>query len=484
MFDRRTLAVIYLLAVCHSWLAIGFAAGQQPEAKTQRPHVILVMADDMGWAQTGYRNHPLLKTPHLDAMATAGLRFERFYAGAPNCSPTRATVLTGRTNDRTGVENHGFGMQPHELTLATALAEAGYATGHFGKWHLNGLRGPGVPIFADDPLNPGKFGFQSWLSATNFFDRDPLLSRQGGFEAFEGDSSEIIVDEALQFLRQHAADQPCLAVVWYGSPHSPWAATAEDREAFPESMTPQSKHHYGELVAMDRSIGTLRAGLREMGIAENTLLWFCSDNGGLPQPQPSTVGPLRGFKGKMFEGGLRVPGIIEWPAVIDQPRVTEYPACTVDIFPTLVDALQLPKTVMLQPQDGISLLPLMRAEIGLREKPLGFRHTGRTAWIDNDWKIVSAEVGKRRFALYNLAQDEGETTDVSQQHPQRFQQMVDQLTEWSDTVDASAAGQDYAVDVFDRADSQPRVWSEEAAYQPYLSEWQKRPELAGWLRRN
>ena len=132
-------------------IALGYGLGA---AAAEPPNIILVMADDQGWGQTGYYNHPLLKTPNLDAMAAAGLRFDRFYAGAPVCSPTRATVMTGRTNDRTGVQNHGFGLRRQERTVAQALRHAGYATGHFGKWHLNGIRGPGVPIFADDDQSP------------------------------------------------------------------------------------------------------------------------------------------------------------------------------------------------------------------------------------------------------------------------------------------------------------------------------------------
>ncbi len=113
----------------------------------KQPNVILVMADDMGWGQTGYYDHPALKTPHLDSMAKNGLRFDRFYAGAPNCSPTRATVLTARSNDRTGVLNHGYALNLQEKTIGAAFKKAGYATGHFGKWHLNGFTGPGAPIF-------------------------------------------------------------------------------------------------------------------------------------------------------------------------------------------------------------------------------------------------------------------------------------------------------------------------------------------------
>ena len=246
-------------------------------ALAERPNIILVMADDMGWGQTGYYNHPVLKTPILDAMAARGLRFDRFYAGAPNCSPTRATVMTGRTNDRTGVLNHGVPLRPQEKTIAQALQHAGYATAHFGKWHLNGMRGPGAPIFADDIRNPGRFGFGTWLSVTNFFDMNPIMSRQGEFEEFLGDSSEIIVAEALKFIElQSQTTDPFFTVIWYGTPHSPFVASDDDRAGF-TNLKESSSHHYGELVAMDRSIGALRKGIRDLGIADNTLFWFCSD---------------------------------------------------------------------------------------------------------------------------------------------------------------------------------------------------------------
>ena len=164
------------------------------------PNIVLVMADDQGWGQTGYYHHPILKTPHLDAMAAAGLRLDRFYAGAPVCSPTRGSVLTGRANDRIGVQSHGYALRRQEITLASILKNAGYVTGHFGKWHLNALRGPGVPILNTDDHHPGHFGFDHWLSVTNYFDRDPILSRRGKFEEHEGDSSEIVVDEAIDFM--------------------------------------------------------------------------------------------------------------------------------------------------------------------------------------------------------------------------------------------------------------------------------------------
>ena len=154
-------------------------------ADLTRPHIVLVMADDMGWGETGYNGHPVLKTPHLDAMAAGGLRFDRFYAGAPVCSPTRATVLTGRSNDRTGVQDHGVPLRRQEKTLAQALRAAGYTTAHFGKWHLDGYRGPGAPVLTSDELHPGVFGFDEWLSTTNYFDRNPILGGNNGLKDYQ-----------------------------------------------------------------------------------------------------------------------------------------------------------------------------------------------------------------------------------------------------------------------------------------------------------
>ena len=193
------------LAVSLSLLLSVFVSVSASHAAPPPPHIIFVMADDMGWGQTGYRGHPILKTPHLDAMAANGLRFDRFYAGGPVCSPTRAAVLTGRSPDRTGVLQHGYALRLQEKTIAQALKGAGYVTGHFGKWHLNGHRGPGVPLLADDPYHPGKFGFDEWVSVSNFFDLDPLLSRSGKIEEFKGDSSAIAVTEAVKFLERHRA---------------------------------------------------------------------------------------------------------------------------------------------------------------------------------------------------------------------------------------------------------------------------------------
>ena len=449
-----------------------------------KPNVVLVMADDQGWGQMGYMNHPALKTPHLDAMSENGLRFGRFYAGGPVCSPTRATVLTGRTHDRTGVFDHGYALRSQEKTLGQAMKRAGYATGHFGKWHLNGLRGPGAPIFKEDSHHPGAFGFDEWLSVTNFFDRNPIMSRKGKIEEHSGDSSEIIVNEALKFIKTNArANKPFFTVIWYGTPHDPWTAAKADKKSFTK-LSPKAQEHYGELVAMDRSIGTLRKGLREMGVAQNTLVWFMSDNGGLPRLDPPTTGGLRSFKGSMYEGGLRVPAIIEWPKGISKVRITKHPAGAVDVFPTIAEVAGLEKSDLLKPQDGMSLAKLFLKELGPRQKPLPFRSRGRIAIVDNDYKMISfPDSGKTRYELYNLAKDMSEQDNLVKKEPKIANRLRKRLKAIDASVTASVNGQDYPEKKV--APQPPRIfWWESESYRPYFSEWIKRPEYGQRLKRH
>lgn len=452
------------------------------QTQAAAPHIVLVMADDQGWGQTSYYHHPVLKTPNLDAMAAGGLRFDRFYAAAPVCSPTRASVLTGRVNDRTGVKSHGYALRRQEITIAQILADAGYATGHFGKWHLNGIRGPGVPILISDDHHPGEFGFQTWLSVTNFFDRDPLLSRQGVFESFRGDSSEIVVDQAVRFITQHHQQGPTFTVIWFGSPHDPFKAADEDRSEF-GNLDANSQHHYGELVAMDRSIGTLMGALRDLRIVDDTLVWFCSDNGGLPRIKPGTVGNLRGNKGTIFEGGLRVPGIVHWPAVISTPRITSFPATVLDILPTILEINQLSHPDPNRPLDGISLLELFDHELERREQPIPFRYLGRAAWIDNDHKLLTQDLQQETFELYDLAADPSETKNVIAEHPQLARQLRERLLDWNQSVERSVAGQDYPEQAVDAKEPEPRFWTEMEAYQPYLEDWKERWEYRSRIER-
>ena len=440
----------------------------------ESPNIILIMTDDQGWGQTSYYDHPVLETPNLDAMAENGLRFERFYAAAPVCSPTRASILTGRTNDRTGVMDHGYALRKQEKTIAVALQKAGYATGHFGKWHLNGLRGPGVPIFKDDSHSPGKFGFDHWLTVTNFFDIDPLMSENGSFIDLKGNSSEIIVKKALEFIKEKTSQNlPFFAVIWDGSPHDPFLASEKDRDNF-KDLDKQSQHHYGELVAFDRSLGVLRKTLKDLGLQNNTILWYCSDNGGLRNISPPSVGGLRGYKTTIWEGGLRVPAIIEWPKMI-KPKVTNYPASTMDIFPTIADILNLPDTDLLKPIDGITLKPIFKNDLINREKRIPFRYKDQGALIDNNFKLVVTSVDKEKFELYNLEKDFSETIDLSSQNPLIFNQMKTDYLKWSESIDSSQVGMDYPEGKV-LNNPERHFWMNDDRYKPYLKEWINRPE--------
>ena len=440
----------------------------------ERPNIILIMTDDQGWGQTGYYDHPVLQTPNLDAMAKNGLRFERFYAGAPVCSPTRASVLTGRTNDRTGVLDHGYALRKQEKTISVALKNEGYATGHFGKWHLNGLRGPGVPVLKEDSHSPGEFGFDHWLTVTNFFDIDPLMSENGSFIDLKGNSSDIIVGKALEFIIEKSNQNlPFFTVIWDGSPHDPFVASEKDRSNF-KSLNENSQHHYGELIAFDRSLGVLRKTLKDLGLEKNTILWYCSDNGGLRNILPSTVGGLRGSKTTIWEGGLRVPAVIEWPQVI-KPRITHYPASTMDIFPTIADILDLPETDLLKPVDGISLKPIFKNDISNRDKKIPFRYKDQGALVDNNFKLVATSIQKKEFELYDLENDSGETTDLAAQNPMIFNQMKTDFLKWGKSIDSSLDGIDYPEGKVLK-NPERHFWMNDERYEPYLEEWLNRPE--------
>lgn len=478
------------------WLVfafLGLGGSVQSVLADARPNIVLVMADDQGWGETGYYGHPVLKTPHLDEMAANAAQFDRFYAGCPVCSPTRAAVLTGRTNNRTGVQSHGYALRIQEKTISQALKAKGYATGHFGKWHLNAIRGPGVPILESDPRNPGVFGFDDWLSVTNFFDRDPILSRKGVFEEHKGDSSEIVVQQALRFINAQAKlETPSFTVIWFGTPHSPFRASEEDAAPFDE-LERESKNHYGELVAMDRAIGSLRSGLREAAIAEETLVWFCSDNGGLPKIKPTTVGNLRGYKGSLYEGGLRVPCLVEWPSVVT-PRKTQHPAMVVDMASTIAEIVGIEDDAFLHPQDGMSLLPVLRGvEEGPRPQsnPLVFNYAGETALIDNDWKLLqlrsqgkkSGRNAQLHYELYNLREDPSEKKNRWQTEPEIAERMEKKLRDFLLSLNASVAGKDYPSGVVRAGEPEPRQWTEIEAYEPFFKDWRSRPEYSARLKR-
>jgi arylsulfatase A-like enzyme len=402
------------------------------------------MTDDQGWGDTGYNGLTKIKTPAIDSMAAGGLRFDRFYAAAPVCSPTRASVLSGRHPFRSGIFRAGDPWRTEELSIAEALKPAGYTTVHFGKWHLNGVGGPGKPVSGDDPLSPGKFGFDEWFSVSNFFDLDCTFGHNGTPVNTTGDGSDVIVAQALKWIEaQSKVGKPFLAVVWFGSPHVPHKPTDADLQ------TAGGDAYYGEIIGIDRAMGTLRAGLRKLGVAGNTMLWFNSDNGG---DTKSSVGVFRGRKRGLYEGGLRVPGILEWPSRI-KPAKTSVPVCTSDLYPTILEAAGVSVPNQVLPLDGISLMPLLEGKMAERPRPIGFwfgaeRQTGtepqaggHAAWSDNRYKLH--KISATNFILYDLIDDPSERKDIAKDKPELVTKMKSELDAWQGSVVKSLRGEDY-----------------------------------------
>lgn len=477
--DRRDFLKLAGIGACLSSLG---KLGDLSAQGIRKPNIILCMADDQGWGDMAYNGHPALKTPNFDDMAADGLRFDRFYAAAPVCSPTRGSVLTGRHPNRFGCFSWGRTLRPQEITLAEALRTAGYATGHFGKWHVGSVR-------RGSPVNPGASGFDSWLSAENYYDNDPILSREGIAVPLEGESSFIAVDAALEFIRAQAdKEQPFLALVWFGSPHDPHRAADEYLEMY-KGLPGNLANFYGEITGMDAAFGKLRDEIGRLGIRDNTILWYCSDNGGLPQVG-ATGG--RGHKGQIYEGGLRVPAILEWPERIKAPRVTDVPCNTSDFYPTLLElaGVSFPDQPVL---DGVSLTGLIDGTMQSRSLPMGFwdypgggvrtpshvwmqqlleaqangdmlgelemlrldagnidsqypedTFPGHAAWLDWPWKLHRIQTDDEiEFELYNLENDPLEAENRLTSESARAEAMKERLNRWQVSVVRSLNGRDY-----------------------------------------
>ena len=434
---------------------------------TGKPNVILAMTDDQGWGDTGYNGHPVLRTPTLDEMARSGIRFDRWYSGAPVCSPTRGSCITGRHPYRYGVLFANVGHMPkQEVTLAEALKTQGYATGHFGKWHLGTLttkirdsnRGrPGDKRHYSPPwangfdacfsteakvptYNPMKKPGQDAPYGTHYWKEDGTRET----ENFEGDDSRIIMDRVVPFIRKAvSAGTPFLAVVWFHTPHLPVLAGPKHRSMY-EGKAGAHPNYHGCITAMDEQMGRLRKELRDLGVAENTMLWFCADNGpeGRKGSAPGSAGPLRGRKRDLFEGGIRVPGILEWPARIKGPRAVGVPCCTSDYFPTVLDALGFRMKGQPEPIDGVSLLPLLEGKMTERPRPIGFESAGQLALIDNRYKLIRPG-RKAAWMLFDLPADPGEKNDLAAKQPEIVKAMRDTLLKWQASCKESRAGKDY-----------------------------------------
>ncbi len=412
-------------------------------------------------------------------MAANGLRFDRFYAGAAMCTPTRGSVMTGRNSNRFGAFAPNMSIRPEEITLPQLMRDKGYVTGLFGKWHLG-------PSAADAPTNPGKMGFRDWLSHDNFFGHSPMLSRNGAMpQRFPGESSEVVMREAGRFIEQNAkSERSTFTVLAFGSPHEPYTPTDDDIVPYHGKVPERLAERFAEITAMDRAVGYLRDQLRRLKIQDETLFWFISDNG---TPVPDCVdSPLRGAKGSYYEGGIRVPSVVEWPAGIPEGRRTSVPAVTSDMLPTLCELAGIPT-----PQrtlDGISLVPLLDGVMRERASPICFwvydvqrearenpeqylskeaqtgniptskvpfivfrnhKHPnprtsgfgGTAAISENRYKLYVPAKGAPE--LYDLESDVAEKVNLAAKEPQRVKDMLAKLHEWQRSVERSLSGADY-----------------------------------------
>ena len=335
------------------------AEGAVREPAQARPNVITLLVDDLGYRDLGCYGGPV-KTPVLDRLAAEGVRFTDFHSGAPTCSPSRATFLTGRQNPRTGVYSvlderfHRMHLLESETTIAELLGENGYTTAHFGKWHL------GMPVQNRDHPTPAEHGFDYWFGLVNGpgpSHKNPTQFLRNGKRVgkMEGYSCQIVVDEAITWLDQNRdADEPFFLNLWFNEPHDPIAAPDEIVAQY-GALDEREAIYSGTIDNTDRAIGRLVARLEELGEIDNTIIIYSSDNGSYLQERN---GELRGKKGALFEGGHRVPGIFYWKGGIPGGRVEDEPAGAVDLLPTLCGliGIEKPEGVHL---DGSDLAPLL-----------------------------------------------------------------------------------------------------------------------------
>ena len=335
----------------HRWLLLcGILVACQYSGRVCRrtceTNFVIVLCDDLGYGDIGCFGHPQIKTPHLDQLAKEGWRLTDCYAAAPVCSPSRAGMLTGRIPNRMGIydwipERSPMHLRSSEITMATLLKSVGYQTCHVGKWHCNGhFNSPAQP-------QPSDHGFDHWFSTQNNAapsHKNPINFVRNGqpVGAIEGYSSQIIVDESIRWLDRRDKSRPFLLLVWLHSPHEPVATPNEFTARYADvSETPDQANYFGNVTQVDHEVGRLLKSLDDHQLSDNTLFYFSSDNGpetlkrykGAERSYGSAA-PLRGMKLHMYEGGIRVPGIVRWPGHTKPGQTVGDPIASYDLLPT------------------------------------------------------------------------------------------------------------------------------------------------------
>jgi arylsulfatase A len=440
-----------LISVLATFISFNSAAAHQ---RSGSPNIVLVLADDLGYGDLGCFGHPEIRTPHLDRLASEGMRFTSCYSASANCSPARAGLMTGRTPYRAGIHNWIPFMSPmhlraEEVTVAKLLRDSGYDTCHVGKWHLNGLFNlPGQP-------QPNEHGFNHWFSVQNNAlpnHREPYNFVRNGIPVGPqpGYSSQIVAAEAIRWLRDvRDKSKPFFLFVCFNEPHEPIATEKKFSDMYEYPDDPSRAAYYGNVSQMDDSFGRLMEELNRPELRDTTYVQFTSDNGPARTKYHNvgSSGPLREFKGHIYDGGIRVPGIVRWPGHVRPGTVSDEPVCGVDFLPTAcaVAGVNAPAG---RPLDGVSLLPAFAGGSVQRTAPLywQFNWAGsapKVACRVGDWKILgrlSAVPAGRTditaadeqllktatlegFELYNLRDDIGERTDLSEREPRKLAEL-------------------------------------------------------------
>lgn len=429
------------------------------EADT-RPNIVIIVADDLGYADLGSYGNTTAQTPNLDRMAAEGIRFTDFYANSPMCSPTRAALLTGRYQQRTGVVRVGEVMHQTEITLGERLRDAGYATAYFGKWHISGhyhnpeMRRERMPMDFGFDLFRGFMG--GFIDFQNYLDDRGNLDWWHNRELVkddEGYATHILSDHLDQFIRDQAGQRPFLAIFALPDIHFPWMtpddpphyrpgerATNFDPEL--DRLGPHTGTDYLQTAVhrmikeADLASGRVMDTLEALGIADNTWVFFVSDNGGYIHyrdrfhGQISSNGPLRGQKGQLYEGGIRVPALAWQPGALPAGLVIDEPAMTADLVPTVLAMAGLPAPDADDPNrlDGIDLAPIWQAGGRLPERRLYFAFQRARAVRDGPWKLL--QPGDDAPELYRLDKDIGESEDLAADYPDRSAALLAALQEW------------------------------------------------------
>ena len=413
-------------------------------AEPTKPNIIVLLTDDLGYGDLGCFGHPKIKTPHLDKLTADGLKLTACYCGQSVCSPSRAALLTGRNPNRYGIKdwiplNSGTVLPTTEITIAARLKAAGYRTCLSGKWHLNSK-------FDGKEPTPGDHGFDHWFATQNNAapnHQDPTNFVRNGKRAgaLKGNSSTLIVDEAISFIKE-TKDQPFFACVTFHAPHEPVAVPSEWSDKYKDEPDPTVRSYYGSVSLIDHEVGRLVKFLDDEKLSANTLVMFSSDNGPETLKRYKTAershgspGPLRGMKLHLTEGGIRVPGIVRWPGRI-KPAVVDEPVGFVDLMPTLW-ALAGTKASD-RTLDGVDVGPLLfEGKKPERKSPLYWQYDKAIGDTTPIWTVairrdnykLLADTALEKFALYDLATDMGEKTDLSKdpKHAERLKSLMTEL---------------------------------------------------------